>query len=342
MISVRYTHKKKPTETTCSSPSTCPSSVVDHTPEPLNYRGIINPNYPGFQHLAHTLSEHFFDEHHFAHSSEDSDLSEFETDHMDPASQNGNNGNIINNNHSNPFCTGVPNTTAHSETLTKIEEIIRGAFKSSDEDDDGPIPISESSNQADEMEFGKAEPQPKRDIDAAEGDDDGDYISYTMLDSSGEPSLDATQLPQFNAHFDIDNKADAPMRQITPDILQKTDLLKLMKTPSTEHATAETVIPLQSPDSQPDILQNVVAVAPHCRSVEANGDAHDGDVEDIVGNFEMEVEHELGRVVSGYRSVLCGEDGDGEQLLRNVQVQETLDCLMSNAEKMERSLKKVS
>lgn len=37
-------------------------------------RGIINPNYPGFQHLAHTLAEHFID-HPFEHSS-DSEISE--------------------------------------------------------------------------------------------------------------------------------------------------------------------------------------------------------------------------------------------------------------------------
>jgi hypothetical protein len=38
-------------------------------------RGIINPNYPGFQHLAHTLAEHFIDHHQFELSS-DSEISE--------------------------------------------------------------------------------------------------------------------------------------------------------------------------------------------------------------------------------------------------------------------------
>jgi hypothetical protein len=38
-------------------------------------RGIINPNYPGFQHLAHTLAEHFIDHHQFEQSS-DSEISE--------------------------------------------------------------------------------------------------------------------------------------------------------------------------------------------------------------------------------------------------------------------------
>lgn len=51
------------------SPS--PSSFADlSSPDPIDLperrfypRGIINPNYPGFQHLAHTLAEHFIDHH---------------------------------------------------------------------------------------------------------------------------------------------------------------------------------------------------------------------------------------------------------------------------------------
>lgn len=323
--------------------------VDHHTPEPLNCRGIINPNYPGFQHLAHTLSEHFFDEHHFAHSSEDSDLSEFETDHSDPALMNSS-GNIRNTH--NPFLNAVaPSTSAHCDTLNKIEEIIRGAFKSRDDDgdndDDEHNTDQKQKSVREEMDFCDAGPPLKEDFDE-DGDECGDqsqYISYTMLDSSGEPSLDTTHLPPYTAHFNIDDcTVDAPdqaIRQITPDILQKTNLLKMMNVGKTVVLTTEDVTSLHSPDAQPDILQNVVG--PHCRNSDGNNDAMpDVEVEDIVGNFEMEVEHELGRVVPGYRSVLDEEESDEEQLLRNVQqVQETIDCLMSNAEKMERSLEKV-
>lgn len=52
-----------------SSPD--PNDLQQHRRYP---RGIINPNYPGFQHLAHTLAEHFID-HQFEHSS-DSEISE--------------------------------------------------------------------------------------------------------------------------------------------------------------------------------------------------------------------------------------------------------------------------
>lgn len=61
--------------------------------QPNFTRGIINPNYPGFQHLAHTLSEHFTD-HHFEHSSSDSDASEeFDVDVANDFDDNNNNNN---------------------------------------------------------------------------------------------------------------------------------------------------------------------------------------------------------------------------------------------------------
>lgn len=56
------------------SPTSSSPSESLRSPEPNFTRGIINPNYPGFQHLAHTLSEHFLD-HNFEHLS-DSEISE--------------------------------------------------------------------------------------------------------------------------------------------------------------------------------------------------------------------------------------------------------------------------
>lgn len=72
-------------------------------------RGIINPNYPGFQHLAHTLAEHFID-HHFEHSS-DSEISEdfdfdvaYRSENLDSMNMNdsNNNNDSINNNGDGP------------------------------------------------------------------------------------------------------------------------------------------------------------------------------------------------------------------------------------------------
>lgn len=65
-----------------------------HSPEPPNYpRGIINPNYPGFQHLAHTLSEHFIDHHQFENLS-DSEISE-DFDYDIQNNNNNNNNNVM-------------------------------------------------------------------------------------------------------------------------------------------------------------------------------------------------------------------------------------------------------
>ncbi len=90
------------------SSSFCPS-LASPEPEVKYPRGIINPNYPGFQHLAHTLAEHFVD-HHFEQS--DSEVSEFEVELKTSSdSDNGNNNDI-------------------NGDLDKIEEILKGVFKS--------------------------------------------------------------------------------------------------------------------------------------------------------------------------------------------------------------------
>lgn len=90
------------------SSSFCPS-LASPVPEVKYPRGIINPNYPGFQHLAHTLAEHFVD-HHFEQS--DSEVSEFEVELKTSSdSDNGNNNDI-------------------NDDLDKIEEILKGVFNS--------------------------------------------------------------------------------------------------------------------------------------------------------------------------------------------------------------------
>lgn len=82
-----------------SSPDTHDLQVLTRYRYP---RGIINPNYPGFQHLAHTLAEHFIDHHnhrhhHHHHSSEqqlsDSELSD-EADFDVVAYRSGNLANV--------------------------------------------------------------------------------------------------------------------------------------------------------------------------------------------------------------------------------------------------------
>lgn len=99
-----------------SSPDTHDLQVLTR----LYPRGIINPNYPGFQHLAHTLAEHFIDHHqhhhhhhhhhHFEQQLSDSELSD-EADFDVLAYRSGNpvNVNIMSdsNNNSNAEDAGM-------------------------------------------------------------------------------------------------------------------------------------------------------------------------------------------------------------------------------------------
>lgn len=68
-------------------------------------RGIINPNYPGFQHLAHTLSEHFIDHHqNLEHSTDSEDDFEYESnDNL----ENNNAGNMNDSNNNTNNAAGV-------------------------------------------------------------------------------------------------------------------------------------------------------------------------------------------------------------------------------------------
>lgn len=210
-----------------------------------------------------------------------------------------------------------------SETLTKIEEIIRGAFKSSDHDDDDDGDDNDSATMQKQQ---KQPPQSDGETDANDGDT-GQYISYTRFKSSGEPSLEATNVMNFavTEFGNDDTTIETEIRQLTPDILKKTGsgsskMSEIFKVEPT---------PVESPGPKPDILQNVA------------GNEIVEYVEDIVGNFELEVEHELGRVMSGYRldSGVEQRADYGENV--QYQMQQTIECLMSNAEKLERSMAKV-
>lgn len=62
-------------------------------------RGIINPNYPGFQHLAHTLTEHFVDHHQLeplsdSEISEDFEYESYRAQNLDKMNDNNNNNGI--------------------------------------------------------------------------------------------------------------------------------------------------------------------------------------------------------------------------------------------------------
>lgn len=249
--------------------------------------------------MAHTLSEHFFDDHHFAQSSEDSDLSEFETepDHRNDFAlsyqfSDENSGCNLNNNN---------NIEDNCDTLKKIEDLIRGAFHSRKSEPPG---YAESISSG----YSRIMDQPTDNaVDAQE------FHAYSVLDTIEMPFKDTEE-----NHTEKSN---------TPDILRKT-------------ISRNEVAP-------PDILQNVITESEE-NDAENPDDwiyiGKDGslmeEVGDIVGDFEQEVQHELGLIVSGYSTASSTKYVLNSDVLQ-VQ-QETLACLISNANKMERLLEKVS
>lgn len=261
--------------------------------------------------MAHTLSEHFFDDHHFAQSSEDSDLSEFELEpersdlaHAHHQTSPCNNSNNNNN-----------NNVDNSDTLKKIEELIRGAFHSRESE---PPAYTESISSGYSRIMDNA-------VDARE------FHAYSVLESLEMPSqemADRTDLPSPSAEKHNNEKSS------TPDILRKT-------ISKNEHLDGL---------APPDILQNVmddmdqdaedrIYVRNELDWIYIGKDGSVEEVGDIVGDFEQEVQHELGRIVSGYSNAPVRYALDSDVL--QVQ-QETLACLLSNADKMERLLEKVT
>lgn len=232
------------------SSSFCPS-LASPVPEVKYPRGIINPNYPGFQHLAHTLAEHFVD-HQFDQS--DSDVSEFEVELKSSAdSDNGNNNN--------------------DTDLDKIEEILRGVFKSKES------PSIESNGKFDGVAFCRN--------DLNEMNDKCDVINF----SNGIPSM----------NDDLKVIIGDPKRMCTtPDILIKSSSYE-------EH------IDFAEINEKPDILKNVFAsdavdgdqkmvANEKCESLDQIDKCEHGQWSitpiDIVGNFEQEVEREFGLIWS--------------------------------------------
>lgn len=267
------------------------------------------------------MSEHFFDDHHFAQSSEDSDLSEFEVE------SDRNDYTLGNQLRSEPSsCNNNNNNEESNDTLKKIEDLIRGAFHSRESDPHG---------YAESISSGYTRMMDNSTDNAVDAQE---FHAYSVLDSAQEPNKSNAKSIEFNS----DHYADSndPIRS-TPDILRKTSYNnRIQETSSDGHAP-------------PDILQNVVKeneaeyvldddeVILDEKAPEWIYIGKDGSVEEvgnIVGDFEKEVQNELGRIVSGYNSAPMPAAIDHSVL--QVQ-QETLACLKSNAEKIERLLKKV-
>lgn len=239
------------------SSSFCPSLASLASPEPeVKYpRGIINPNYPGFQHLAHTLAEHFLD-HQFEQS--DSDVSEFEVE-LKASPLDSDNGNVINSD------------------LDKIEEILKGVFKSKES------PVVETS-----VKF------------------DSEVFSHNDRNKMNDRKCDVTKTSVDSASKNASGVifSDAKRMYTTPDILIKSN-------------SCEEGVDFAELNEKPDILKNVFSSEMDAsdrvvgnekfeENFELNDKCEQGQWSitpiDIVGDFEQEVEREFGLIVSGYKS----------------------------------------
>lgn len=241
-----------------------------------------SPNYPGFQHLAHTLSEHFVDHHgNQIGSMSDSDFSEVDSDFPSEGHSSENNNTFVCDDSNGNNIIAEERVTTKSDNLSTVEEILRTVFESNSTHLSTVIEmLSEKELIVDEQ----------TDINSIDG---------------GTCDVNACDLKTYLEHYDdgginIENmeaftkKIELPMNE--PDVVKKSN--------SCERSFEQSV-------DKPDILLDVSEdVSPTSGEKDEPGSAWSITPVDIVGNFEQEVERELGLLVTGYRSNSFSSDCD--------------------------------
>lgn len=255
------------------------------TDKPTYPRGIINPNYPGFQHLAHTLSEDFVDHHQNAQNqtasmSSDSDFSEVDSDFPSEGHSSENNNTFICDD-SNGNNIIEERKTTKNDNLSTVEEILRTVFESNS------CHLSTAIEMFSEKELIDDQTQ----ID--ENDDGFTDISAcdlkTYLDHYEDNGIKISNMAPFS------KKVESPINE--PDVIQKSNSCERGFEPSVD-----------KPDILLDVTGGDFCIATTNGEKEEPGSAWSITPVDIVGNFEQEVERELGLLVTGYRSnSICDE-----------------------------------
>lgn len=292
------------------------------TTDNLKYpRGIINPNYPGFQHLAHTLSEHFIDHHQNLGNMSDSDFSEIESDVPSKSITNSSDGLINNNhiiiNHNNPFYddTNGNNIFEEDQTATdihfkKVEEILRTVFETNSVHLMAAIDL-----------FSEKESLTVFD------DDEFDFEKENDKSPVSEITMDC-DLKTYLKHYDNAAAIDIVKLELVfkrqddppPDVIQKSN--------SSDRGFESSV-------DKPDILLDVNGdggkKVMNTLNVEKDEPGCNWSITpvDIVGNFEQEVERELGLLVDGYKSTSVGSEDEGF-----ADITENSEDLESSTEKL--------
>lgn len=226
------------------SPTSSSPSESLRSPEPNFTRGIINPNYPGFQHLAHTLSEHFLD-HNFEHLS-DSEISE-------------------------DFDTTTTNLNTEYFNNNNFDEIINK--KSSIETNPFILMMAEQS-------------------DNNFNDDEKLVNTPDILIKNFGENFEENQIiqPDLLKNINLD--------QITTenDLTKMDDQNGKIQLKSTECKTNENQI-------TPNDYSSLQSITPL----------------DIVGDFEREIEQEIGLIVSGYKMENCQEISKNSNILQKCE-----------------------
>lgn len=288
--------------------------------EPGYPRGIINPNYPGFQHLAHTLSEHFIDHHQQFGNMSDSDVSEVESDIpnekqpdandcVDENSNNNNNGfNDDNGNTDRRTESNGNRNICGDENLSKVEEILRNVFESNSSHLRTAIEtLAEHESNTNSYWFATNHMETESDQLATMNDSNFVDASSEIIACDLKTYLErydevGVNLDIHSIHSICKNCDKLTLEEPPPDIIQKS----------------------MSSDNgfdKPDILRNVAinggdpnciaSLSPTRNEKDEPGSQWSITPVDIVGNFEQEVERELGLLINGYKNkkLSCSDDG---------------------------------
>lgn len=270
--------------------------------KPSYPRGIINPNYPGFQHLAHTLTEQFVDPHsNQTESMSDSDFSEVDSDFPSEGHSMENNNILAGNDDSNGNKIIETDEKPNSDNLNTVEEILRTVFESN----------SNHLSSVIEMFAEKETLNKQTEIDAIECMNDVNaHDLETYLEHYEDGGINIEKVKPL---IKIKSPPAAPVI-IEPDVIRKSSSCEC----GFEQATGK-----------PDILLDVTEDGSAVLNGEKDEPGSTWSITpvDIVGNFEQEVERELGLLVTGYRNTAFNTDcGADEKFLHK-----TADAALSSA-----------
>ncbi|KAL5281421.1 SCHIP1 family protein [Megaselia abdita] len=303
----------------------------------LNYpRGIINPNYPGFQHLAHTLTEHFVSTHRRSHSQDSLDtLDSFNLDY--DMELNYDEEDSAFNERKDEF----NNNNEEEGVEDKKTVVIPKQYSPDKSYFDALLELEDLSCDL-ETYLKKYETTADVKLQAMEKE----YETYNghLSDCSDECSESG------------DEKGGGRGKcQPTPDILIKNKVVNQQETSSSSNLNYTILQPIDSTKNKPDLLQNVNGnekqqKIPLKQEIQFN----DGELKsmsdfcrddislgvtpvDIVGDFGREVEREFGLLVSGYK-MISDNDREGESIPCDLVLAATSSKLKSKKENIAENL----